>query len=125
MNAWDSYEARRRKTRNRLIALLAIPIVLFVGGCGFAVFGGYYKDSTVTVRVNDKESVSTDSGHEYRIYTNQGTYVMADSLIKGRFRTGDEYGALRRGHVYTCKAFGWRVPFFSKFKNLYKCEFVK
>ena len=86
---------------------------------------GYYRDSTVLIAVTGKESVNTKNGHEYRIYTKDETYVMKDSLIKGRFRTSNDYGRLEAGHTYRCEAFGWRIPLFSSFKNLHDCAEVQ
>lgn len=101
-------------------AVVVILLVLGVGACASA----YYGDDPVRITVNDKESVAkgNNEGHEYRVYTNKGTFVMKDSIIKGRFATGDDYGKLQKGKTYDCKAFGFRVPLFSSFKNLHGCH---
>ncbi len=101
--------------------ILALICCLAIGACA----GNYYKDHTVQVTVTGKESVSVEGGgHEYRIYGSNETFVMEDSIAKGRFRTADDYGKLRQGQTYNCKAFGWRVPLFSGFRNLHDCRLV-
>lgn len=102
---------------------LILAGVLLVGGCG-ACATSYYKEDSVRVHVNGKESVNTGDSHEYRIYTDQGTYVMSDSLIKGRTATGDDYGKIKVGRTYDCKKQGFRIPVLSEFENLLWCKEV-
>lgn len=102
-----------------IIALLVFAVIAV---CGIFGCSSYLKDSPVTITVTGKESVSTDSGHEYRVYTNDETYVMKDSIFKGRFRTSNDYAKLQRGHTYTCTKFGWRVPLLSWFENIRDCK---
>lgn len=100
-----------------LVALVAAIICVLVAS-------SYYSVSPVTVTVTDKESINTNDGHEYRVYTDKGTYVIADSLIRTQFNSADVYGRLKAGYTYTCNAYGWRVPVFSSFKHLQKCSEV-
>lgn len=103
-----------------LVAVVVVALcAIIVGGCS-----SYYGEDSVVLRVRDKESVSTDSGHEYRVYSDKGTFVMKDSIIKGRTATGDDYGKIVRGHTYRCTKIGWRIPLFSEFENLIKCNEV-
>lgn len=97
--------------------IVALLLVVGIGSCAVS----YYGDDQVRVTIKQKESVNTQDGHEYRVYTDQGTFIMGDSLIKGRLDTADEYGALEEGKTYNCEAYGFRVPLFSSFKNLHSC----
>jgi len=103
---------------------LVVVVVLAVISLGVVGCRSYLKEDSVVVHVTGKESVNTHDGHEYRIYTEEGTFVMKDSLFKTRFRTGDEYGRIKPDHVYRCNKFGWRIPVFSSFENLLKCREV-
>jgi hypothetical protein len=100
-------------------AAIAATLALALGGVGCS---SYLNDSQVTIKVMDKESVAVEGGHEYRVYTDTETYVMKDSIFKGRFRTSNDYAHLVTGQTYTCTAFGWRVPLFSMFENLRDCR---
>jgi hypothetical protein len=101
-----------------LIALVVFAVLALVGvGCS-----SYAKTDSVTVFVKDKESVNTSDGHEYRVYTDVGTFVMKDSFIHPRFDTADEYATLYEGQRYDCEKFGWRIPLFSAFENLINCK---
>jgi len=100
-----------------IIALVVIVGVIFVAA-------GYFNKDDVHIRITGKESVSTgsDNKHEYRVYTDKGTYVVSDSLIYLRFNSADEYGKLIVGHTYDCKSYGFRIPLTSSFKNLLDCH---
>lgn len=116
------YRSRYRREPNVTAWILGALALILVLGVVFASCSSYYKDSQVKITVTGKESVNTGDGHEYRVYTKDETYVMKDSLLKGRFRTSNDYGALQSGHTYICTKFGWRVPLFSMFQNLRDCK---
>lgn len=103
------------------IILILVVAAIGIGACSIS----YYSDENVTITVKDKESVTVNNGegskNQYRIYTDKGTFVIEDTLIKGRFDSSDEYAALDAGKTYECEAFGFRIPFFSSFKNLHNC----
>lgn len=107
-----------------MFAVLAVVlVVLFVG----ALATGYFNKEPVTFTLKEKESVPVNNGNggtknEYRLYTDNGTYVIKDSLVFLRFDSADEYGKLDEGKRYTCQSYGFRLPFFSKFKNLLDCR---
>lgn len=117
-------------------AFWTIPIIFFF--LAIAGFGVYYvalkaSERTVTFTVLDKESVTVSSGsgdslqvkNEYRVYTDQGTFKVTDTLIYGRFSSADAYGKLQRNKIYTCKVAGWRFGLFSWFPNLINCTEAK
>lgn len=102
--------------------LLALAVVVVVVGIGFLV-ADYAKLDTVTMTVDEKESVAQgSSGHEYRVYTDKGTFVVKDSFVRPRFNSADVYARIKPGTTYRCEKFGWRAPFFSMFENLRKCQ---
>lgn len=109
----------RRPSFGRGGLLIALSIVAAVVLIAMAV-RDYAAISTVTLDVESKESVSTDSGHEYRVYTDKGTFVIKDSFVRPQFNSADIYGRLRPG-TYRCEQFGWRVPLLSMFKHIRKC----
>lgn len=51
-----------------------------------------------------------------------GVYENTDSLLRMKFNSADVYGQLQNGKTYTCDTYGWRVPFFSIYPNIVKCE---
>lgn len=113
-----------------IAALVGVAIVLVVG---LAVHD-YAKIETVTLHVTGKESVNTKDGHEYRVYAQEDTYKIGDSIVHPRFNSANFYGKLpvpaggpgatENAVVLKCKVFGWRIPLFSSFKNIDSCEGV-
>lgn len=98
-----------------------IALVLLIAVVALTV--SYAQTSDETLRITGKESVSTghDGGHEYRVYTNQGTFKVTDSIVHPRFNSADVYGRLETGKTYNCTVYGYRIPFFSSFKNILHC----
>jgi hypothetical protein len=101
-----------------LAIVVGIACLFLVGSCA----SSYYSDESVVIKVTGKEAVPVEGGHEYRVYTEDETYVMKDSLVKGRFRTSNEYSKIKDGGTYTCTKFGVRVPLFSMFENIRDCR---
>lgn len=121
--SWGSRSGRYGGSGSSTGIALALFLVLIVVLGGLAC-NSYYQDSAVTFKLNDKERVAVEGGGEYRLYTEGETFVLKDSIIKGRLDTADEYGRMREGTTYQCKAFGWRIPLFSKFRNVHDCVAV-
>lgn len=78
----------------------------------------------VTVTVESKDAVTKDNSNQYRIYTDRGVYVIADTLVFWNWRSADRYQDLKPGTTYRCLSAGWRIGFFSAFPNLIDCEAV-
>lgn len=99
------------------IVIGAIVGVLILAGIAFA---SYSHETTVYVKICSKEAVATGStGHDYRVYTSNGTYVVKDHWIDGtRFNSADVYGRIQTGKDYALTVYGWRVGLFSMFQNI-------
>lgn len=123
MPTWTGSSYSRRKTINNwvYVALIVVIAVVFL----FAVINYAQVKPVDHVKITGKESINTGDGHEYRIYTDQGTFVAKDSLVHPRFNTSDFYGRLEIGKTYDCEAYGYRIPFFSVFRNLQSCKEVR
>lgn len=119
------YSSRTSRSPTRLFGIgiaVILALVLIVGV--IFVAGGYFSKDPVHIKITGKESVTTNHGddHEYRVYTDKGTYVVSDSLVYLRFNSADQYGKLIVGHTYDCKSYGFRIPLTSSFKNLLDCH---
>lgn len=122
------HRANRRSNLTGLGLILSvigvIAVVILIGSCAV----GYSK--TVTLHVTGKESVNTQDGHEYRIYTVEDTYKIADTLMHGRFNSANFYGKFPvpapggEPIKLTCVVFGYRIPVLSSFKNVKSCQGV-
>lgn len=108
--------------RNNGAFILAAVVAFAIVVIGLASCSSYAKVSTQHFKITGKESVSTKSGHEYRVYTSIGTYTVGDSLVHPRFNSSDVYGRLVIGKTYDCRTYGWRFGLFSMFKNILNCK---
>lgn len=81
----------------------------------------YYQTDTIreACMIEDKESINTGDGHEYRVYTDCGNFVVQDEFLAGNFVASDTYRDLQENHAYDLRTRGWRIPFLSWFPNIY------
>jgi hypothetical protein len=122
------YSYSRNSWRNRssapwVIGALIVVVLLIVS---IPMYTSYKRESVVQTTVCSKEAVPTgNSGHEYRVYTTTDTYVVKDHVVNGTsFRASNTYGRIQPNKVYKLTVYGWRIPFFSSFKNITKAEVV-
>lgn len=120
MSDYYGYHSYDNRLRPPTLIIVGIVLVVIAIVCIVPLYHSYKRVSTATVTVCDKESVDTgDGNHEYRVYTSAGTYVVKDHIVNGaRFTSADTYGKLQRNTVYQIKSYGWRIGFFSSFKNI-------
>ena len=103
--------------------LLITAFVLALVGVGIFVGQDYYNETAHNGCVVTKtdRAKNSDGGSDARVYTkNCGTFQVKDSLWKGKFRSGDTYGAIEEGHTYNFTTIGWRNGFLSMFPNIIK-----
>lgn len=69
--------------------------------------------------VTEKGPVVTETGNEYRVYTDQGTYKVTDILVgPTRFNSADVYAGLQPGACYDFELVGIRAGIVSQFPNI-------
>lgn len=75
--------------------------------------------NTLSCTVNDKTATNTDSGTDYRVYTDEcGVLQIQDELFLWKFDAADRYNAVKVGNSYEFDTVGWRAPFFSLFPSI-------
>jgi hypothetical protein len=82
----------------------------------------YNTQETIEATINDKERVCSSSGEgtscAYRVYTDTEVFVNKDSLLFRKWNSADVQGQLEAGRSYELTVVGWRIPFFSAFRNI-------
>jgi hypothetical protein len=112
-------------TKGKLLAGFAI-----VAGGLVGVDYGIQKstEETVQVTVTGKDVIvtgsdkSTDS--KYLVYTNSETFENEDALFYGKFNSSDFQRKLEVNKTFNLTVNGWRIPFFSSYRNIVKMESV-
>lgn len=105
------------------VGIVAVILVAIVGGVWYTLG----TQDTVTFTVEDKERITESNGDggttsKYLIFTDKETFENTDTMLHGKFNSSDVYGRLKEGKSYTCKVYGWRIGFFSSYRNIVSCE---
>ena len=84
----------------------------------------HFNRDTIKVTVKKSERVTTGSGenisNKYLIFTDKGVFENTDSFVEFKFNSSDLYSEIEEGKSYNFKVYGWRIPFFSMYKNVVK-----
>lgn len=117
--------SRRSNTHILVYIVMALVAVALIGAVAYGCAAAQRVETKVFT-ITGKESVSTrgsdgTTDHEYRVYTDKGTFVVKDSLLHTRFDSADLYGRLKENTTYRCEVFGFRIPLFSTFQNILSC----
>lgn len=115
---------RKRRTdwfRVTMIGIVGLTTAMILTFIGLEI--AYYQTSdTVTFTVADKETKVVSDGEnvssKYLVFTENETFENTDLLFGGKFNSSDIQGKLKRGKTYTAEVYGWRVPFFSMYRNI-------
>lgn len=106
------------------IAISAL-ILLIILSIGFDATLPFQNVTTQKCIVTGKESIRSESSHQYRVYTSCGTLKIEDQFVRLNFDTADRYGSLIEGKTYTLTTSGYRIPFLSMFKAINELKEVK
>jgi len=104
-----------------LVFLFILVIVL--GGTYYFVY--QFTSGSESISVSEKWVKYQDKDAKYLISTDKGVYQITDSLWRGQWRSSDIYGCLHSGNSYNIKYFGFRMGFFSDYRNIYFVEGCK
>jgi hypothetical protein len=101
--------------------IIGIIIIGILASVGYTV--AYYSSGeTIEVTVTDKERIVESEGDgvtsKYLVFTESEVFENEDALFLGKWNSSDVQGKLKVGETYTVKVIGWRVPFFSMYRNI-------
>ena len=103
-----------------IVALIAV-----VGGGSYVTRNLGYVETTVTL-TRDAERVCRGSGDSrscgYEVYTDKGVFANKDSIMHGKFNSGDLQANFIQDATCKVTAVGFRVPFLSMRKNILTAE---
>lgn len=97
-----------------LLALAVVTVITVV----LLLVGAYAKPHDRTVDVISKERVCSTDSCEYLVYTDTGTFKLADSYVHWRFNTSDVYGKVKECTRYDITYYGYRFGFTSDYPNI-------
>jgi len=118
----------------RLMRGISFPVVIGVVAVVLlvvawpVVYAGSKQDVTFTVDSMERVTKSDGNGgvtSYYVVFSEEGeTYANKDSFLFFKFNSSDIQGRLDEGKTYNATVVGWRLPFFSTYKNILTVEEV-
>jgi hypothetical protein len=116
---WDS-----AKESAVVFLALGLIVTVVVGTCSVP----YWTKSRIIATVEKTERVNSSSGENsksyYLVFTDQETLKNTDTLFYLKFNSSDLYGQIKDGETYEFTVYGFRIPFFSMYRNIVDFEEV-
>lgn len=77
---------------------------------------------TIEITIKDKEQINTGFGDnlssKFLVYAESEVFENTDSWLYLKFNSADYQNNLERKKTYKIKVAGWRLPFFSSYRNI-------
>lgn len=98
-------------------------VILLFGGGILGIIPAYYSSKqTVEITVKSKERIVESHGEtttsKYLVGTQGEVFENTDDLFLGKFDSSDLQNTLDPDSTYTVEVIGWRIPFFSMYRNI-------
>ena len=105
-------------------SIVVLVVLVFVGIITYNVLW-FTSSEEITITVTDKEKIVESNGDngvtsKYLVFTENEVFENTDVLLLGKWNSSDIQGRLRKDSTYTVKVYGWRIPFFSTYRNITK-----
>jgi len=97
--------------------------ILFFSIGGSIVY--WYQNGTqedIQIKIRDKQRITSGSKSKYMIFTKNESFENTDSFFHSKYNSSDLYSSLKKGCSYEVSVYGWRVPFFSAYRNIVKIK---
>lgn len=99
--------------------IYSVLIILLL--CSYSI--AYYVSSEyITITVTKTERIKSGEGEKYLLYTKDEVFENTDSWLYFKFNSSDFQNKLKNGKPHKVKVAGWRVPFFSMYRNVVKIK---
>lgn len=105
---------------NKLFSTFGIVLIVVLGIgiiCSSFIFD-YLTYDTVTVTVDSKERIDSESHGYYLVYSQKEVFKNDDSLSYWKWDSSDFHAKIQPGKTYELEVYGWRWPFFSMYRNI-------
>lgn len=107
------------------VVILASLFVVYWAAIASINVAWVFSGDQVTFQMEGRERVERNGVSGYEVYTSEGVFQNADSLLHFKRRSGDLQNDLRFGRWYECETQGFRFPWLSMMENLIECQEVK
>jgi|SaaInlV_100m_DNA_2_1039680.scaffolds.fasta_scaffold21540_1 hypothetical protein len=101
--------------------LVLIAIVLIIATMMFSiVILPFLNVETNTITVTKVENIVDGKNSTYLLFTESEVFENSDCFIRGKFDSSDFYNQFKDLGTFEVKTYGYRIPFFSMYKNVYE-----
>lgn len=111
-------------TIGTVIITIIITVLIIIAGM-FCITLDYQNNEKMVITVQEKVVKNADKTSKYLVFTDKGVYEIKDLLFKGKFNSSDIYSSLQIGQTYKIESTGYRVGFFTMYKNINKVEVLR
>jgi len=104
--------------------IIVIILILFaiIFAIGFNI-NWYNSQEIVTITVENKDIKAGNKSSKYLIWTKENeVFENVDSFLFGKFNSSDLYGQIEVGKTYKVLVAGFRIPFWSMYRNIIRFE---
>lgn len=101
--------------------LIAFVFILIISGIVVypILLNGSKREVTDTVLKTERVCSIGESGTcQYLVFGRKEVYSNSDSLLAWKFNSSDFYRDIEQGKTYKFTIWGWRIPFFSSYRNI-------
>lgn len=103
--------------------LFYIAAIFGILSLAVGIYSAFDTD-VIEITVTEKESITVGDNkrieNKYLIFTENEVFENTDSIIYGKYDSSDFQRKLKVGETYKVKVAGWRLPFFSMYRNIVK-----
>ena len=93
-------------------------IVVIALAFGVTIYKNTATHDTVVATVTEKERVNDKDSSKYLIFTDKEVFENTDAFWQFKFNSSDVYSKIKVGDTCTFHVIGWRLQFFSAYRNI-------
>lgn len=110
---------------NHFKIVIGLIVIGIIGAIVYEV-AWFSSKEEITITVTDKERITESHGSgdnlsvesKFLVYTESETFENTDVTFLGKWNSSDVQGHLKAGETYTVIVYGWRMPFWSSYRNI-------
>ena len=103
---------------DKVVIVVIVILLLASVWMGINCYRSTSDDVTITVKSKERVTGRGSDDSYYLVWTYGETLCVKDSLSFTTWNASDTYGQLEIGKTYNVKVAGWRIPFFSMYRNV-------
>lgn len=110
------------KNNNSGCVWVTILVLFFAVVFIIKLYISFGTQESVTAHVIRAERVNYSKSGVYLVFTDNETFCIKDNWLLFRCNSSDDYGRIESGKTYNFLVCGFRIPFFSMYRNILKIE---